>query len=206
MAEPDAGRGPGRRRGSPDTRGAVLAAARAAFADRGFDATSTRAVAAAAGVTPGLVHHYFGSKDELFVAALELPFDPRKVLGAAAPGPPEELGRRIATVAVGLWEDPARREQLMAYLRTAMSNAEVAGLVRLGIPAVALPLLRAQIPFPDAEVRVNLAMTQILGMAMLRYVIRLEPLASMSPVALVDRLAPVLQQHLLGELPTRSGD
>ena len=101
------GRGPGRRPGSPDTRGAILAAARSAFAARGFDGTSTRAVAAAAGVAPGLVHHFFGSKDDLFVAALNLPFDPRKVLGAALPGPPEGLGRRVATTVVGLWEDEA---------------------------------------------------------------------------------------------------
>ncbi|CAN5901735.1 TetR family transcriptional regulator [soil metagenome] len=193
-----AGRGPGRRPGAPDTRGAILAAARTSFAERGFDGTSTRAIAAAAGVTPGLVHHFFGSKDKLFVAALELPFDPRKVLGAAIPGPPEGLGRRVATAAVGLWEDEAHREQLLGYLRTALTNPEAAARVRLGIPVVGVPLLRSVVPLPDAEVRVDLAMSQILGMAVARYVIGLEPLASLPADQLVDRLAPVLQQHLLG--------
>jgi len=195
------GRGPGRRPGSPDTRGAILAAARSAFAARGFDGTSTRAVAAAAGVAPGLVHHFFGSKDDLFVAALNLPFDPRKVLGAALPGPPEGLGRRVATTVVGLWEDEARREQLLAFLRTVMTNPEAAGIVRMGIPSVGVPLLRSVVPLADAEVRVNMAMSQILGMAVTRYVIGLEPLASLPPEQLVDRLAPVLQLHLLGRSP-----
>ncbi|MBA2740221.1 MAG: TetR/AcrR family transcriptional regulator [Nocardioidaceae bacterium] len=190
--------GPGRRPGAPDTRGAILAAARAAFAERGFDRTTSRAIAAAAGVTPGLVHHYFGSKADLLVAALELPFDPRDVLGPALPGPPELLGRRIATAAVGLWEDTAHRDQLLAYLRTAMTNPEAARTLRLGIPAVAVPLLSQVVPGPDVEVRVNLAMTQILGMAVLRYAIGLEPLASVPAEELIDRLAPVLQQHLLG--------
>ena len=72
----------GRRPGAPDTRAAVLAAARAAFAAKGFGGTTIRAVAADAGVDPALVHHYFGTKDDLFLAAMELPVDPREVIGA----------------------------------------------------------------------------------------------------------------------------
>lgn len=190
--------GPGRRLGTPDTRGAILAAARAAFAERGFDRTTNRAIAAAAGVTPGLVHHFFGSKEDLFLAALDLPFDPRTVLGPAVPGPLGQLGTRVARAAVGVWEDETHREPMLAYLRTAMTNREVAAAMRHGLPQVALTALRPVVNGPDAVLRVELAMTQIAGMAVLRYAIGIEPLASLPFDEVVDRVAPAIQHHLLG--------
>ena len=90
-----AGRAPrrGRRPGAPDTRAAVLEAARSAFADKGFAGTTIRSVAAAAGVDAALVHHYFGTKDDLFLAAMELPVDPREVIGPALSGGPDGAAR-----------------------------------------------------------------------------------------------------------------
>src|SRR3954463_9475109 len=88
MAEPVVAPGPprGRRKGSPDTRSAILAAARTSFARQGFAGTTIRGVASSAGVDAALVHHYFGTKDDLFLAALELPVDPRRVIGPALAG------------------------------------------------------------------------------------------------------------------------
>lgn len=107
----------GRRRGSPDTRAAILAAARARFAESGFAGTSIRRVAGDAGVDPALVHHYFGSKDDLFVAALELPVDPRAVLAEQVVGPVAGAGERLLRALIGVWDDPAVRPALLAMVR-----------------------------------------------------------------------------------------
>lgn len=193
-----AARGPGRRPGAPDTRGTVLSAARTSFADRGFERTTIRGVAADAGVAPGMVHHFFGSKEELFLAALEVPFDPRVVLRPVAEGPPEEVGRRLAGVMVTIWEDEARREPLLALLRSAMTSKAVAAMLRDGLLRIAAAALGPAVAGPDSGLRMQLAVSQVVGMELFRYVVEVEPLASTPADELVDRLAPVLQQHLRG--------
>ena len=92
----------GRRPGSPDTRAAILGAARAGFAELGFRATTIRAVASEAGVDAALVHHYFGTKEQVFVAAMELPFEPGELLPQALAGDPEELRERLARMFLGI--------------------------------------------------------------------------------------------------------
>lgn len=198
MGSPQPSRGPGRRPGTPDTRGEVLAAARTSFAEKGFDRTTIRGVAAAAGVAPGMVHHFFGSKEDLFLAALEVPVDPRVLLREAVAGPPDELGAAVAAAIVGVWEDPSRREPLLALLRAAMSSDVVAGMVRDGFVRIATSALAPAVSGPDARLRVELAISQVIGMELFRYVLRVEPLASTSADELVARLGPVLQQHLRG--------
>lgn len=190
--------GPGRRPGTPDTRGAILAAARTSFAQKGFQATTMRAVASAAGVAPGLLHHFFGSKDDLFLAALAVPFDPRAMLAPVPVGPRSEVGLRLATAALAVWEDEKHREPMLAFLRAAMQSPELAAAVRAGIPAIALGVLGDVVTGPDAALRIELAVSQMLGVAIVRYVIAMEPLASLPADELVGRLAPVLQQHLIG--------
>src|SRR3954469_11292384 len=96
----------GRRPGAPDTRADILAAARALFADRGFGRTTIRAVASDAGVDPALVHHYFGTKDDLFVASLQLPVDPRERLAPALAGGPDGAAERILRVFLEVWDEP----------------------------------------------------------------------------------------------------
>src|SRR3954463_15231680 len=109
MAEPVVAPGPprGRRKGSPDTRSAILAAARTSFARQGFAGTTIRGIASAAGVDAALVHHYFGTKDDLFIAALELPVDPRTAIAPALAEGPDSAGERVLRVFVGVWDDPA---------------------------------------------------------------------------------------------------
>jgi len=192
------GRGPGRRPGTSDTRGAILAAARTSFADKGFERTTMRGVASAAGVAPGLVHHFFGAKDDLFLAALAVPFDPRRMLAPAVDGPRSRLGERLARTVLHTWEDEVRRESLVAFLRAAMTSPEVAAVLRTGMPVIALGVLREVVTGPDAAVRVELAFSQLVGVALVRYVLAVEPVASLPVDELVVRLAPVLQQHLLG--------
>ena len=165
-----ASRGPGargRRPGGPDTRGEILAAARSSFADRGFDRTTIRGVAGEAGVDPALVHHYFGSKEDLFLAALEIPVDPRELIPPVfAPGL-DGVGERLLTMFLGVWDRPENNQPLRAFLRTAFVVDETAELLRNGIARV---VLGAVIPHLQevghAEVRATLVASQLAGLIM----------------------------------------
>lgn len=189
----------GRRRGSPDTRAAILAAARTRFADAGFAGTTIRGVAADAGVDPALVHHYFGSKDDLFVAALELPVDPRAVLAERVVGPLEGAGERLIRALLSVWDDPAVRPALLAMVRRLVEPGGES-LFREGfLPVVLLPLGEALGVDRPGE-RMPLVASQVIGVLLLRYVVRAEPLATMDADALVAAYAPVLDRFLAAPL------
>ncbi|MGY4767132.1 TetR/AcrR family transcriptional regulator [Kribbella sp. CWNU-51] len=199
MNERTAGSGrAGRRPGGPDTRGEILGAARKAFADKGFSSTSIRAVAREAGVDAALVHHYFDSKDELFIEAMAIPVDPRQIAADILDGPREEIGRRIATVFLGIWESPEGRQRMTAIFRSVVTSDEVARLMREGITQMIIEPISRTLDVPDAHLRVSLVATQLIGAAMARYLVGLEPVASVDLATLIDRLAPVLQLHLTG--------
>jgi AcrR family transcriptional regulator len=176
----------------------VLAAARTSFADKGFERTTIRGVAATAGVAPGMVHHFFGSKEDLFLEALEVPFDPRVALRPVAEGPPEEVGLRLAQAMVGIWEDEARREPLLALIRGAMTSEAVATMLRDGFLRIVSASLGPAVAGPDSTLRMQLAISHVLGMELFRFAVGVEPLASTPADELVERLAPVLQHHLRG--------
>ncbi|MEU8221544.1 TetR family transcriptional regulator [Kribbella sp. NPDC048915] len=191
-------RTPGRRPGGPDTRGEILRAARESFAEKGFAATSLRAVARRAGVDAALVHHYFDGKDELFIEAMAIPVDPRRIAAQIVAGPADEIGRRIATVFLGVWESPDGQQRMKALFRSMMSSDEVARMMREGITQMIIQPVSQVLDVPDAELRVGLVATQLVGAAVVRYLVGLEPVASADVETLIDRLAPVLQQHLTG--------
>jgi len=191
-------RTPGRRPGGPDTRGEIVRAARESFADKGFSATSIRAVARQAGVDAALVHHYFDSKDELFIEAMALPVDPRQIAARILDGPREELGRRIATAFLGVWESADGQQRMKAVFRSVVSSDEVARLMREGITQLILQPVSRGLDVPDAQLRVSMVATQLIGVAMARYLVGLEPVASVDLATLIDRLGPVLQLHLTG--------
>ncbi|GAA5000790.1 TetR family transcriptional regulator [Kitasatospora paranensis] len=182
----------GRRPGSADTRRTVLEAARAEFAARGYQKASMRAIARAAGVDAALLHHYFGSKDKLFLAALEFPIDPRLLVARVLEGDRDAVGERLARLVLGLWEQPTVRDRLLAVLRTAAASEEVAGLMRGFMVAEVVTGVAAGLDVP--QLRVELAMSQVIGLALARYVIAVEPLASASP----DELLPLLARSLQG--------
>jgi AcrR family transcriptional regulator len=199
MARPS--RRPGRRPGNPDTREAVLAAARTAFAERGYDAATIRGIATAAGVDPALVHHYFGNKDKLFLAAVEAPADPDELLPVVLASPPEELGAAVVGLVLRLWDGPARPAGL-ALLRSAVSNEWTAKLLREFLVSKVLRRVVSTLGFdPDVRAaRASLVATQIIGLVMARYVLRLEPLASASPESLVAAIGPTVQRYLTGDV------
>ena len=190
----------GRRPGSPDTRSDILAAARELFAERGFGATSVRAVAAAAGVDPALVHHYFGTKEDLFVAALELPGDPRQVLAPVAQGGPDGAGERFLRTFLSVWDDPDLQLQLVGFARGMLDPASQE-VVRDGFLTVVIGPIGVALGITEPERRMPLVASQIVGLILLRYLLRVEPVASMPAEELVAIVAPTLQRYLTGELP-----
>jgi AcrR family transcriptional regulator len=189
-------RSPGRRPGGPDTRGEILTAARESFASKGFDRTSIRGVAREAGVDAALIHHYFGGKDELFIESMALPIDPRVVASTVLDGPREGLGRRIIETFLGVWESPDGQQRMKAVLRSAVSTEEVAQLMRDGISRMIMLPVSHALGTPDARLRVSMVASQLIGMALMRYLVELEPLASVSPSELADRIGPILQSYL----------
>jgi AcrR family transcriptional regulator len=190
----------GRRPGTPDTRAAILGAARESFAGRGFAGTTIRGIAAAAGVDAALVHHYFGAKDDLFLAALELPVDPRQVIAPALAGGPDGAAERLLTLMVGVWDDPELRLPFLTMLRAAMEPGGGRLLTEGFVPVVVRPVLRA-VCRDRPDDRLPLVASQILGLLLARYVLELEPLASMPAERAVATYAPTIQRYLTGDLP-----
>jgi AcrR family transcriptional regulator len=189
----------GRRPGAPDTRAAILDAARASFAERGFTATTIRGIASAAGVDAALVHHYFGTKDDLFLAAMELPLDPRQVLEPALQGGPEGAGERLLRAFLTIWDDPVISPVLVGVVRSAMEPGGERLLTQGFVPVVLLPLAQG-LGIDHPEVRMPLVISQVAGLILTRYVVRLEPIASMSGDQVVAAYGPVVQHYLTDDL------
>lgn len=190
----------GRRPGAPDTRAAILHAARAAFAGAGFAGATIRGIASKAGVDAALVHHYFGSKADLFLAALSLPVDPRKVLAPVVAGGPERAGRGLVAAMLSVWDNPAVRPSLLAMVRSALDGS-APNLVTEGfLPAVIRPVLE-RLGVDRVEERLSLVASQVAGLVVVRYVAELEPIASMPAEDVVERIGPTIQRYLTGPLP-----
>ncbi len=189
----------GRRPGAPDTRAEVLAAARTSFAEKGFRGTTIRAVAASAGVDPALVHHYFGSKDDLFLAALEMPVDPRTILAPVVAQGPDGAGERLLRTFLSVWDEPDIQVRLLAVVRSVLGD-DGGRLLKDGfIPVVVGPVL-AQLVRDRPDVRIPLVASQVVGLIVTRYVLALPQMAQMPAEDVVARIGPVLQHYLTGDL------
>lgn len=190
----------GRRPGSPDTRAAIIEAARDLFATNGFSTTSIRSIAGAAGVDPALVHHYFGSKDDLFVASLALPVDPRTIFALIAAGGPDSAGERLLRGFLSVWDDPALQPQMIGFAR-GLIDPSTSALLKDGFLKVVIGPLGEALGVDRPDLRVPLVASQMIGIVMLRYLIAVEPLASMAADDVVAIYAPTVQRYLTGELP-----
>ncbi|RAG86405.1 TetR family transcriptional regulator [Streptacidiphilus pinicola] len=193
-----AARRPGRRPGGADTRGAVLEAARAEFGARGYDKASMRGIARVAGVDAALLHHYFGSKEQLFLAALDFPIDPAAVVELIMDGEREQMGERLVRFMLTLWSQPEILDRLLAVLRTAVGSEQIAALLRDFMVRELVVRLAAELDLENPELRAELVLSQILGLAVARYVLRAEPIASATADDLVPLLAPTFQRYLVG--------
>jgi AcrR family transcriptional regulator len=190
----------GRRPGPNRTREAILDAARRAFAERGYDAVSLRAVARDAGVDPALVHRFHASKEQLFIAAMELPVAPSELVAGLLAEGVEELGERLVRAFLTLYDEPAAREPFLALLRGAVSHERAATLLREFVDREVLGRLAAAAS-PDApELRASLAGSQIVGLAMARYVVGVAPLRTAERETLVAAVGPAVQRYLTGPI------
>jgi AcrR family transcriptional regulator len=194
-------RRPGRPVGASDTRDRILTSARELFARNGIDRTSIRAVAAAAGVDAALVHHYFGTKQQLFAAAIHLPIDPMVVIAQMRKTPVEELGHTLPSVLLPLW-DSELGAGLIATLRSLIAGDEV-GLARSFLQEVISVEVGSRVDNPPGtgKIRTQFVASQLMGVVMARYIVKIEPFASLPSEKIVDMIAPNLQRYLTGDLP-----
>jgi AcrR family transcriptional regulator len=190
----------GRRPGSSDTRGRILVAAQAAFGELGFEGATIRGVASRAGVDPALVHHYFGTKQRLFLAAMEIPVDFAEVIPLVLDGPPEELGTRIARYFLELWDSPAMHPLLLGIVRSATTDPVAAGMLRRVLAEGPFLAIAQATDRRDADLRATLVGTQLVGLAMARYIVKVDPITSADREVLVRAIGPTLQRYLNGDL------
>jgi len=194
MSSPDTKR-TGRRPGATDTREQIAAAARSLFAEVGYERASFRRIAAAAGVDPALVVHFYGSKEDLFREVMATPQEYAVGLDRLADGPRETIGRRLAELLVGGLELPDPRTIVLGRIRAAASHPEAAALVRETITRD-LHRLAAAVSDDQPEKRAVFVGTQFVGLAVARYIVRVEPLASMNVSDVIDVVAPTFQHYL----------
>jgi len=192
----------GRRPGNQDTKQSILEAARTVFAEAGYDKASVRAIAATAQVDPALIHHYFGTKEKLFLAAMNSPINPAELIPKAMAGPREQAGERLVALVLSVWDSPAG-VAAVALMRSAMSNEWTARLMREFVVTQVLRRAVAELNIDEKEapVRTALVATQIGGLALIRYVLKVEPIASSPAEPLVAAIGPAVQRYLTGELP-----
>lgn len=192
----------GRRPGNQDTREAILEAARGAFGERGYDGASIRGIATSAGVDPALIHHYFGTKDQLFIAAMRFPVDPGTIIPAIFSGDGEHIGERIVRAVLGVWDSPAG-STAAAVVRSAIQQQWMARMLRDFLMTQVIRRVAAATGMPqeDMQVRAPLVMSQLLGMIVARYIIQVEPLATMPADTVVQLIGPTLQHYIMDPLP-----
>jgi AcrR family transcriptional regulator len=186
-------RGP--RQDGVKAREAILAAAREEFAAHGFGGATMRAIARAADVDPALVSYYFGSKSGLFVESLRLPVNPTDAIDSLLVDGTDDLGVRLVTRFLEVWDNPVSGEPLISVLRSASSQPE---LMRDYVQRRIVPLLAGAIGGPQAELRATAVASQMVGLAVARYVLRIEPLASAPQEEVVALIGPTVQRYIDG--------
>jgi len=191
----------GRRPGPSDARATILEVARRRFGDLGFAAATIRAIARDAGVDPALVLHYYGSKADLFAAAMRLPLPLAQSgeLADLARRDPERLGEAVLRTVFAVWEDEAGLAAWLGLIRSAVADERAAAMLREFLADAIFHPIAEALDAPEADRRVALVATQIVGLGIARYVLRLEPVATATPEALIATIAPTLQRYLTGD-------
>jgi AcrR family transcriptional regulator len=196
----------GRRPGPTKTRSAILEAARQAFGKYGYDAVSLRGVARDAGVDPALVHRFFGTKEALFVACMDLPVVPSKTVDAVLAQGAEDLGVRIVGAFLELYDSPRSRAGLVALIRAAHTNERASALLREFLTREMLGRVAASAAPDCPDLRASLAASQIVGLVVARYIIEIPPLATTERQTVAACVGPTLQRYLLGPLPLETAE
>ncbi|BBZ81093.1 TetR/AcrR family transcriptional regulator [Mycobacteroides abscessus] len=193
---------PGRRPGTSSARDDILASARKLFSLNGIDKTSIRAIASDASVDPALVHHYFGTKLDLFREVVQLPVDPSVVLQPLRDVPVDELGVTIPRLIIALW-DSELGANMLAVFRSALTGADD-GLVRVFFREVLVNIIAERVDSPPGSgvLRAEFAITQMAGILVGRYIMAIEPLASLTAEQIALTVGPNIQRYLTGALPS----
>lgn len=179
-----------------DTRDAVLEAARSAFHSRGYAHTTMKGVAATAGVAPSVLRKYYDSKEQMFAAAMRLPFDPsRSVPELMAPGL-EGMGERLVRTTFEVWGDEDARQQLLALFQTGAAAGRAGQSLREFFEDAVIDRVATIGGVPDARMRASLISSHLIGLAAVRFVVKLEPLASAPEDQVVRIYAPMIQDLL----------
>ncbi|ASO19527.1 AcrR family transcriptional regulator [Actinoalloteichus hoggarensis] len=192
--------GPRRRgpRSGGDTRAALLRAAKEVFAERGYERATVRVIAERAGVDPAMVNHSFGGKEKLFAAAVELPFDPALVVETILAGEAESAPERLIATFVSVWD--AHADGFAALVRSFSSTAAAAEMLRTALSRFVIGEALGRLGIDQPGVRGGLVASQIIGLGITRYTLRLEPMSTADPAWLVAVLAPTLRRYLFDEL------
>jgi AcrR family transcriptional regulator len=197
----------GRRAGDSGTRAAILDSARGRFADHGYDGATIRAIAADAGVDPALVHHFYGSKERLFAAAMRLPVVPSEVLAAAFEARIRDqsasAGELLVRTALMAWDSAEVRGIFLGLLRSALTSERAAAMLREFLAdAILGPVARIADSADPAEAAYRAAMvaSQMVGLALTRYVLAFEPVAAASADDLAATIGPTLDRYLTGDI------
>jgi len=188
----------GRRPGRTRTRAQILESARQRFADLGYEQTTIRAVAEQAGVDPALVMHYFGSKEGLFQAAIDWPFDMDAAAAKIFEGDPDTVGERLVRQVCRVWEDEAMRHPLAAIVRNSLEREDVARLMSEFVAKEMVGRVVRRTGDPDSALRGALIHSALMGLAVSRYMVKIEPLASAPIEDVVREAGPVIQHYLSG--------
>jgi AcrR family transcriptional regulator len=186
----------GRRPGTSDTRDQILAVARRRFATRGYDATSLRGIATDAKVDPALLIHYFGTKEGLFTAATGLPAGLSEVFAGQQGQTLRDFSESLARSYLRFVDSDQSRNAILALVRSAVSNEKAAAMLREFLAAELLPVIASRTGHENAPLRAGLVAAQLMGVAMLRHVVRLDPVARATPDEIVALVAPVIEHYL----------
>jgi len=191
----------GRRPGNSGSREAILDAATRLFAEHGYVATSLRAIAAEAGVDAALIIHFFGTKAKLLTAAVKWPFDPEAEMERVSARGRRHAGEELVRLVVRTWDREGDRNAIMTLLRAAAVEPAAAELMRAFIQHDLFPPLMRRLRPSHPELRAGLASSQLMGLGIARYVLRIAPLAEMSEDEVVSWVAPNIQRYLTGPAP-----
>jgi len=190
----------GRRPGKTATKEQIIIAAQTFFAKISYDKTTIRDIAKQAKVDPALVMHYFGTKQELFIAAMTPPQKVPQKIAKALQGDTEMLGLRLATLFVGFLENKTTNHIVVGVLRAVIHVPEAASLLKSILVSPILTVFKSSGKLDHPELRATLVQTQLVGLVITRYILKIEPMASLPPDDLITYLAPTLQRYLTGDL------
>lgn len=192
----------GRRPGGVDTRQAILEAARVDFAEQGYDGTSLRGIARRAEVDPALVHHYFGGKPQLFAAVMDIPADPAALISAVVNGPRDQVGESLVRTFLAVWDSDAGRQRFQALVRAAVTHEEATRMLREFLTREVFGRVVRELSSDGErpaglEVRAGLAASQMIGLAMMRYIVEVPAVVDATHDELAALVGPTIQRYLV---------